>query len=500
LSVGRLLASAAAAVALLFGSQASAAQPQHAGRWIVDGSGRALVLHGFNMVSKLPPYLPSADGFGSDDAAFLARNGFNVVRLGVIYGAVEPSPGHYDDAYLSAIASTVRKLGKRGVYTLLDFHQDMYNERFHGEGFPAWAVQDDGLPNQPDLGFPGNYLGMPALQHAFDHLWADSAGPGGVGLQERYAAAWGHVAERFAGNAHVLGYDLFNEPWPGTNFAPCVGPSGCPAFDAQLGALQAKSIAAIRAADRRHVVWYEPDVLFNQGGTPTRLPKFSDRRLGMSFHNYCLGGPPQICAKGERGAFANAVKRSRATGDGLMLTEFGATNDEAANTRVASEADDALMPWIEWAYCACGDPTTSANPPSEEAVVVDPKRAPRGSNVVAPTLRALERPYPQVVAGTPRQFGFDPGSGVFKLRYSTVRPSRHGRFRAGSCTQVFVPALQYPHGYRARVRGARVVSRRGAGLLELRSRARARTVRLTVTPRKHGHTGRPRVTGGCGLR
>ena len=77
-------------------------------------------------------------------------------------------------------------------------------------------MQDDGLPNQPDLGFPGNYLAMPAVQHAFEHFWSDSPGPGGVGLQERYTAAWAHVASRFASNAHVLGYDLFNEPWPGS--------------------------------------------------------------------------------------------------------------------------------------------------------------------------------------------------------------------------------------------------------------------------------------------
>ena len=32
----------------------------------------------------------------------------------------------------------------------------------------SWAVIDDGLPAEPKLGFPGNYLGMPALQRAFD--------------------------------------------------------------------------------------------------------------------------------------------------------------------------------------------------------------------------------------------------------------------------------------------------------------------------------------------
>jgi endoglycosylceramidase len=460
---------------------ARAAAPSHAGRWITDGSGRVLVLHGLNMVSKLPPYLPSATGFGADDAAFLARNGFDVVRLGLIYGAAEPSPGVYDERYLAAIARTVRQLGAHGVYALLDFHQDQYNERFHGEGFPAWAVQDDGLPNSPDLGFPQNYLGMPALQHAFDHLWADSPGPGGVGLQERYAAAWGRVARRFRRDRHVLGYDLFNEPWPGTDWAPCATPAGCPAFDARLGALEAKAIAAIRRSDRSHLVWYEPNVMFNQGFSPTHLPDFRDARAGMSFHDYCLGGePPAACARGERGALANALARSRATGDALLLSEFGATTDAASLTQVADDADAALTGWIEWAYCGCSDPTGSI-PPSSEAVVLDPRKPPRGGNLVMPTLRALARPYPQAVAGTPRKFRFDSSSARFTFTYSTRRASGRGRFAAGSRTVVFVPRLRYPRGYRVRVRGARVISRRDERL-RLASLPGARSIGLTLTP------------------
>ena len=447
------------------------------------------------MVSKLPPYLPSATGFGADDAAFLARNGFNAVRLGVIYAGVEPQPGVYDDAYLARVAATVRALGKRGVYSLLDFHQDQYSERFHGEGFPAWAVQDDGLPNMPDLGFPGNYLGMPAVQHAFDHFWADSPGPGGLGLQERYEAAWAHVASRFARNAGVLGYDLINEPWPGTNWAQCV--TGCPAFDAQLGAMQRKAIGAIRGSDSRHLVWYEPNPLFNQGFLPTQLPRFADRRLGFSFHAYCLGGPANVCAKGERGALSNARARSAATGDAIMLTEFGATSDTATLSRIAGEADDQMVPWVEWAYCGCGDPTTSANPPSSQAVIVDPAKPPRGSNIVAPTLKALSRAYPQAVAGTPRSFSFNAGSGVFRLSYTPKKASGRGSFKPGSCTAVFVPALHYPHGYRVKAKGARAISRRGNGLLALALKRGAKSAHVTVTPAKKGHTGPPKVTKAC---
>src|SRR4030088_2421106 len=72
----------------------------HSGRWITDAAGRVVIVHGINMVYKLPPYYPAAAGFGDDDAVFLARIGFNAVRVGVIWEAVEPSPGVYDHAYL----------------------------------------------------------------------------------------------------------------------------------------------------------------------------------------------------------------------------------------------------------------------------------------------------------------------------------------------------------------------------------------------------------------
>src|SRR5918911_2157631 len=139
----RALSVAAMAVSLAAASPAAAATGAfgHSGRWITDSAGRVAVLHGVNMVNKLAAsgYAPDGVGFGEDDAAFLARNGFNVVRLGIIWKGLEPRPGVYDDAYLDRIERTYRTLHRHGIAVLLDFHQDMYNERFQGEGAPDWA-------------------------------------------------------------------------------------------------------------------------------------------------------------------------------------------------------------------------------------------------------------------------------------------------------------------------------------------------------------------------
>lgn len=458
----------------------------HAGRWVTAPDGRVLVLHGFNLVAKLPPYLPGRIGFGTDDAAFLRRHGFTTVRLGIIWKALEPRPGRYDDRYLRSIASTVQVLADAGIRTLLDFHQDLYNERFQGEGAPDWAVQDDGLPAQPQTGFPGNYFTMPALSRAFDHFWNDDPGPGGVGLQQRYDAAWRHVAARFRGNPAVLGYDIFNEPFPGSQDPTCVNPAGCPLFDRQqLAPFTGRVLRAIRSVDRGHLVWYEPAVPFDFGAD-TSIGDPGDARSGFAFHDYCLAtmGVPSStasrtpCDQLEQRVFDNAEAQSRRSGDALLLTEFGATDDLGELRTMTDRADAQMMSWQEWTYFG-GDP--SAQRPTE-GIIRDIGRAPTGSNVKWRKLAALDRPHPLLLAGTPLSWRYQ--QSVFTLRYRTHGPNGHA-LRSRD-TVVWVSPMHFRDGYRVRVTGARVVSRPGAARLVLRALPGARTVAVTVTPAHRG--------------
>ena len=463
----------------------------HAGRWITDAHGRVLIVHGTNMVYKLAPYYPQAIGFDADDAAFLRSIGFDAVRVGVLWQAVEPRPGVYDDGYLSQIAATVRTLARYGIVSLLDFHQDQYNQRFQGEGFPDWSVQDDGLAPEPQLGFGADYVGMPALERAFDHFWEDSAGPGGVGLQERYAAAWRHVAQRFAGNRNVLGYELMNEPWPGSIWSSCAQTQGCPTFDTgPFAAFYHLAIGAIRKADRRTLIWYEPQVLFNYGSA-TNLPPLGDPRLGFAFHDYCLQfnftGATTSCPTLDDTVFANALARVAKTSDALMETEFGATTNPQVLVPAVQRADQKMVSWLEWAYCGCNDPTTSG-PGAQQAIVLDPKKPPTGSNLNLPTLRVLVEPYPQLIAGTPLAWAFNSTSQTFTLKYSTARASGHGSFGRGAVTQVATPAFVYAGRYAVRVSGGAILSRRGASLLQIGACRHAKSVTVIVTRsgRSHG--------------
>jgi endoglycosylceramidase len=479
---------AIAILALAFSASTAAAVPGprpplgQKGNWITDARGRAVILHGVNMVYKLPPYAPSAAGFNGPDAAFLERHGFDSVRLGLIYAGVEPHPGRYDNAYLAKIAKTQRLLARHRIFSLLDFHQDLYNEKFTGEGFPAWAVLDQGQSTEPLTGFPGTYFSSPGENASWDSLWSNAKGPKGVGLQKRYAAAWKHVAKRFGKRRYVMGYDPINEPWPGNAWPTCVNTAGCPAFEqGPLADLEGRVVKAIRKVDATHTVWYEPVVTANFGPA-YNTPRPNDSNVAFNFHDYCLQGtadPP--CGAEEQLTVDHAVAHAKDGHEPALMSEFGATDDLPTINRMVARADAALISWQWWHYCGCKDPTTSG-PGDTQALVHNPKKPPTGSNVFHDKLKALDRPYPQAVAGTPKDFAYDPDTDVFKLRFSTKAPSGR-RLRRGITTVVYIPRSHYRHGYAAKVTSARVLSAPGARHLILKRARGAASVTLKVTPK-----------------
>lgn len=454
------------------------------GRWLTDADGRVVVLHGQNRVAKRPPYAPDADGFSDQDGAFLAAEGDNAVRLGVIWTAVEPSPGAYDDAYLDRIETTVRMLARHGIVSILDFHQDMVNERFQGQGFPDWAVfPTPGLPN-PRFGFPTNQLLNPALMLQYDRLLANARLPEGGRIQDRYAAAWRHVAARFRDVPGVAGYDLINEPWPGSAWPSCIAPTGCTRPDRQLHAFQARVAVAIRTVDTRSPIWFEPFSTFNAFAI-TRMPPLPDANSVFSFHAYCpvegitLTASP-LCVPSDQAVFRRAEGYAARSDAALVLTEFGATDDVRTLERIVAMADRRMVGWQHWAFTG-GDPTTQAEGDTQ-AVVVDDHLPPAGENVKTEKLAVLSRPYPRLIAGTPRSWGFDRRRRVFTAAWRTAGPDGT-RFGAGAETELAIPARQYPGGYDAAVEGGVVRSAAGAQVLVVAGAAGAAEVRVRVTAR-----------------
>jgi endoglycosylceramidase len=431
------------------------------GRWFTDLSGRVVMPRGFNFVQKWAPNTPEAAGFDEDDAQLIAANGFNTVRLGVVLEFLMPSPGRIDTQYLDSIVRTADILIDEKLFVLLDFHQDGYGPATHGNGMPPWATITDGLPNPPAQ-FPLYYIQNPALQRAFDNFWANRAGPDGVPLQEHYATAMRAVAQRFAWNPYVLGYEPMNEPWPGTNWSPCV--NGCPDLEASLlRPFYDRMEAAVRSVDRIHPIYEEPFVLFNFGQTDTSITGASTTKPApvLSTHVYAL--TPEDDAKTMDRSVAAANRDSAA----VLVTEWGAVNDPATLTRLADQLDERLLPWLFWSY--------------NGHVALDSTLPLSGTNLNTVVLDALTRPYPTAVNGTPTALDVDVATKTFRLDYSTRRPDGR-RAPRPLTTSISVPNRFYPSGYTVKVTGAQVVSEPCAPVLQLRNRPVAQQVTVRITP------------------
>lgn len=407
----------------------------HQGRWFTDQTGRVVLLHGVNFVQKFPPIPPAEAGFGAADAAFLHAQGFNVMRLGAVFGALMPSPGEIDSHYVDSLAGTVRVLASAGIYVLLDFHQDGYGPLVHGNGFPEWATLTDGRPNPP-VPFPFYYESNPALQRAFDNFWENQPGPDGVPLQENYAKAVRAVAGAVASEPHVLGYDLMNEPWPGAVYQPCI--TGCPDIEqARLVPFGERMAASIRSVDPTHIVFSEPFVLFNFGEGDTSLAGIGAPQSGLSFHVYALSSTL------DEAVMDHAIAAS-ARGDALLATEFGATNDDRTIRRLTNAFDTRLLPWIFWSW--------------DGNVILDKTAPPTPANINQIVLAALARPFATATNGTPASFAYDPNSGMFDYSWSTSRPDG-SRAPSALPTTIVMPPSAYADGYTVEVTGGNVLSK-----------------------------------------
>ncbi len=192
-------------------------------------------------------------------------------------------------------------------------------------------------------------------------------------------------------------------------------------------------------------------------------------------------GAPTDCDEIEPAVFDNADQQSKRTGDALVLSEYGATDDTAVLRahRQARRPSHGLLAGVALLRVQRPDDQRARRRPGSGQGSGSP---PRGANVFRNKLKALARPYPQAIAGTPLRFSFQPTTRRFKLVYETKRANGHGRFRRG-LTDVFVPKIQYPRGYRARVRGGSLSRASTSRHLIVHAKPGAKRIAVRVAPR-----------------
>jgi endoglycosylceramidase len=189
------------------------------GERFIDAEGRHVILHGVSVIdkSKAHNYLGSET---AEDFAAMRDWGFNCIRLGIIWDGLEPEPGQYNEAYLKGVDQRIAWARKNGLYVFLDMHQDLFSVKF-SDGAPVWATLDEGRPHPPGAAvWSDAYFTSQAVQTAFDSFWRNAPAVDGMGVQDHYARAWRHVAERYADEPTVIGYDLMNEPFVGSQAVP----------------------------------------------------------------------------------------------------------------------------------------------------------------------------------------------------------------------------------------------------------------------------------------
>jgi endoglycosylceramidase len=496
------------------------------GPYIYDSRGRVVILHGVNVVYKHAPYIAYPDAgtpwnFDDTDASRMQRLGFNLVRLGIEWQALEPgtggpnqpsvcTPGTPGDPhefnkaiaqrYLSHVAATVKLLARHGIYTLLDMHQDVYNTNFRGEGAPDWAVCTNNVPIVPLGGRWSDNYGNPTLETAVGHFWSNDV----VGnLQGQYDLVWQTVANYFKSNPWVVGYDPYNEPFEtattladgstftsnlqcfytgrahesflanGTSLLSC--PSDVPAEGV---------IPSIQAVDHRHLIFLEPDIYWVPGGNiPSQLGPLPFSRIVFNFHDYCgdrspvTGDPTDLlrCLQAEETMAAeqdvarlSMSSASQSNGPAIFMSEFGATTSISMVGFDTEWAGINEVGWAYWAWKYYADPTGS----SAEALVL-----PDGT--YSPIVEVLSRTYPQEVAGNPQSFLFNPFTGAFSMIYT---PSVAAQ---GSSTVIDIAASQhYQSGWCAAVRGGKITSQPGDTHLAVQTVGQPLQVAISVTPGK----------------
>src|SRR5262245_30229939 len=194
---------------------------------VVDQWGRELVLRGVNAKYEKLFDVGFSDGrkptevdapWDDWDAPELAVRGFDFVRLCINWSGLEPTEGTFDPAFLARLDRVVDDLEAAGVYVLIDFHEDAWSKEIGEDGAPLWAI----LPAPPML-LSGPIAGGPGLDPPYEDLTARRTSPVTLAafesfwedkemLQERFLLAWQEVAKRYAGRAHVIGFEDMNEP------------------------------------------------------------------------------------------------------------------------------------------------------------------------------------------------------------------------------------------------------------------------------------------------
>jgi endoglycosylceramidase len=412
---------------------------QTADRRIIDAAGRDVLLRGANVnslgeywqgVPAIAPTIPVTDA----DWDAMAARGFSVVRLLITWSRVEPTRDVIDEAYLDQLDAAVTAAAERGIYTVIDMHQDAYSAHTATvdpatcppgtspargwDGAPAWAVRTDGLSTCLTS---GDRNSSPAVTRAWNNFYDDVDG-----IRAELVEAWATVAARFAGRPEVAGYDILNEPEVSRPAAELQ-----PLYDQFVADVVDAIRAAEAAAPFDHLVFVEPAIPAGNPAFGIVVPNpastgTSTANVVAAAHNYAESILVGLTIEQLNDVFESL---GAVLGVPQWTGEYGFWSTDAATLervqRYAADEDRRAWggAWWQWRQ-SCGDPhavrwdgdeVVSHDGTEVQLNLLDcPGNVDLGPNDAF--LDVLGRGYPRAAPGSIDELVSDPATGRLLVR------------------------------------------------------------------------------------
>jgi len=418
-----------------------------------------------NVDNKSEPYLPNY--MSPSQIETMANDwGFNLVRLDFAWAAYEPTQGNKSMTYLQEFKAIIDQFASYGIWSLIDMHQDEYTRNWCGEGFPGWSaivssewlgtfplpeyyspypLNSEGNGVEPqyciDIGNNGLYYFSYLTSNVFQNFYNNTEG-----VQDAFINMFASLGQMFNQNSNVFGYEIINEPFPGSLYED---------FDLFLNSTYGDLVnlqplydqvsEALRQYDQNGLLLFEP--LVSNGEVLARKAGF-EHPPGplsvLSFHVYCdvtesyaydcvlagpeyaadcndiLDGDPEYCSILFEQDFAVRTSDALSLGVPMIVTEFGSwtgntTHDANVNQFICDLADVNFTSWTNWDILNIWE--------------------------YPDLIPVLSRVYVQAVAGKPLNQTWNPQTGVYNLFY-------YINTEIWAPTEIFVPVrIHFPTGF-----------------------------------------------------